>query len=396
HGNSYEPLVVRHSIPVVRQFAAMESDRPLLRFLTDARKPVLVDELRVTSGRRLAKEVRIDLTSLRAEAALPVHDAHTLSGFLLLGPKLSADPYFSEDIDLLTTVASQAAIAMQNARLYSQVVLANNYVENILDTIDNAVIAVDCAGTVTRFNSAAERLTGTSAAYIKGSSIQLLPSVIRELLDVSSVDPSAQTQTETVLPDASGRRSIPVICSTSLLRDASDSILGAVAVIGDLTGLKRLEEEKRQIERLASIGALASGIAHEIKNPLVAIRTFAELLPERFSDEEFRNNFSQIALKEIERIDDLVGRLRGLANARQSHTPLDIRSPLMETLALLQAQLEQSRTSVGLELEDNLPNIPGNFVQIKQLYLNLLVNAIEATGPGGNVTIRARSHSTRA
>src|SRR5262249_41996659 len=151
-------------------------------------------------------------------------------------------------------------------------------------------------------------------------------------------------------------RSIPVMCSTSLLRDANGATLGAVAVNSDLTGIKRLEEEKRQVERLASIGALASGIAHEIKNPLVAIRTFAELLPERFSDDDFRNNFSQIALKEIERIDDLVGRLRGLANARQSHTALDIRGPLMETLALLQAQLEQSRISVALDLEADLPN----------------------------------------
>jgi two-component system nitrogen regulation sensor histidine kinase GlnL len=340
--------------------------------------------------------VRIALTSLRAEAALPIHDAHTLSGFLLLGAKLSADPYFSEDIDLLTTVTSQAAIAMQNARLYSQVVLANNYVENILDTIDNAVIAVDCTGTVTRFNSAAERLTGTPAAYIKGGSIQLLPAVIRGLLHIAFADTGAQTQTETVVPDASGRRSIPVICSTSPLRDTSGSILGAVVVISDLTGLKRLEEEKRQVERLASIGALASGIAHEIKNPLVAIRTFAELLPDRFSDEDFRNNFSQIALKEIERIDDLVGRLRGLANARQSHTPLNVLNPLKETLALMQAQLEQSRISVDLEVEDNLPDVAGNFVQLKQLFLNLLVNALEATESGGNFAIRARSHSTRA
>src|SRR5206468_653907 len=111
--------------------------------------------------------------------------------------------------------------------------------------------------------------------------------------------------------------------------------------------LKDLEREKRRAERLASFGALASGVAHEIKNPLVAIRTFAELLPERFTDTDFREDFSKVVIKEIARIDDLVGRLRGIAaTAPQQIGAIDIREPVSETLALLRAQLEQTHTGV--------------------------------------------------
>jgi PAS domain S-box-containing protein len=396
-GTMYEPLVVRHAVAGVPSFAPMNSDSSLPVYLSKTRQPLLVDELSSASPTSDVHGLRQELRFSRAEIALPIHDVDSLSGFLLLGPKLSADPYFAEDIDLLMTLTSQAAIATQNARLYSQVVLANDYVENILGTIDHAVIAVDRAGRITRFNSAAARLTGAPAAALKGTSIQQLPPTIARLLNATASDGRPQTQFETTVPDPSGRRLVPVICSTSPLRDPNGSVLGAVAVISDLTGLKRLEEEKRQVERLASIGALASGIAHEIKNPLVAIRTFAELLPERFSDEEFRDDFSRVALREIERIDDLVARLRGLVMpSKQSPTSLDVRTPLKETVALLRGQLEQARISLQLELDEDPPHIAGNFVQLKQLFLNLLVNALEATATGGRLAIRVRNHSTRA
>src|SRR5262249_7867797 len=157
----------------------------------------------------------------------------------------------------------------------------------------------------------------------------------------------------------------------------------------DLTRLKTLELEKRRAERLASFGALASGVAHEIKNPLVAIRTFAELLPERFADVDFREDFSKVVIQEIARIDDLVGPLRGIAaTAPKQAGSVDIRHPLRDTLLLLRAQLEQTRTTVHTECPDVLPLVPVDEAQLKQLFLNLLLNAIEAMGAGGSISIQ--------
>jgi signal transduction histidine kinase len=119
-------------------------------------------------------------------------------------------------------------------------------------------------------------------------------------------------------------------------------------------------------------------------------------LPERFSEDDFRNDFSRVAIKEIERIDDLVARLRGFAMpSQQSLVPLDLRAPLEETLTLLRGQLEQARVSLDLEIDDHLPFIAGHFGQLKQLFLNLLINAVDATEPGGRLSIRVCNHSTR-
>jgi signal transduction histidine kinase len=171
-------------------------------------------------------------------------------------------------------------------------------------------------------------------------------------------------------------------------------------VFSDLSKIKALESEKRRAERLAAFGTLVSGIAHEIKNPLVAIRTFAELLPERFTDTDFRDTFAKVVVAEIGRIDDLVAKLRGLVvpSVQQAATT-DIREPIMDTLALLSGQLEQTRTTVRRAFLDPAPLVAVDPNQLKQLFLNLFLNAIEAMGHGGVLTIRVQrgdTHDTSA
>jgi signal transduction histidine kinase len=240
---------------------------------------------------------------------------------------------------------------------------------------------------VTLFNTAAERLTGLSANDARLSSLSVVPWEIADLLHGTLYDAQPRTQIEITIDPAPGDAT-SLLCSTSPLRDKNGTMLGAVAVFSDLTRLKTLETEKQQAERLASVGALASGIAHEIKNPLVAIKTFAELLPERFSEEDFRNDFSKVMITEIDRIDDLIARLRGLATAStHSVVALDIRIPIEETLALLRGQFEQARITTSLDVHKSPPLIAGDFSQLKQLFLNIFINSIEAMDPGGHISI---------
>ena len=105
------------------------------------------------------------------------------------------------------------------------------------------------------------------------------------------------------------------MCSTSPLVGPQGVPLGAVAVFSDLSRLKELEQEKRRAERLASLEAIASGMVHEIRNPLVSLKAFTQLLPTRFDDPEFRGRLVRVADREISRIDELLGRFRTLASA---------------------------------------------------------------------------------
>jgi signal transduction histidine kinase len=150
-----------------------------------------------------------------------------------------------------------------------------------------------------------------------------------------------------------------------------------------------LEEQRRRAERVAESGALTAGIAHEIKNPLVAIRTFAELLPDRYDDKEFREQFGDVMIKEIARIDKLIDRLRGLGPKPAKNTNLiDVRIPLDETLSLLTAKFNQLGVTVTKDYPQNPTLVQGNSDDVKQLFLNLLINACDAMGGAGGISVR--------
>jgi signal transduction histidine kinase len=121
---------------------------------------------------------------------------------------------------------------------------------------------------------------------------------------------------------------------------------------------------------------------------------FAELLPERFLETDFREDFAKVVVTEIDRIDDLVGRLRGLAipSPQPGGGAIDIREPISDTLALLRAQMEQAHISVTRDFQDETPFIVADMPQLKQLFLNLFINAIEAMGRaiGGQAIVRIR------
>jgi PAS domain S-box-containing protein len=335
------------------------------------------------------------LAELSGDLALPLLQQQAVIGIVVIGAKRSGDPFFRDDLDLLSTLTGQAAIAMKNAQLYQQVLIANEYVENILRTMDSGVITVNADGHVALCNSTAVRLTGLSKEHLSKLTVESLPMSLGSQLRETLADGRPRSQVETTLP-GDGDRRMPLVCSTSALRDDRGKILGALVVFSDLSKIKELENEKLRAERLASFGALVSGIAHEIKNPLVAIKTFAELLPERFSDTDFREDFSKVVGTEIDRIDGLVGRLRSLAApVLEAVGPIDIRGPILETLSLMRAQFEQTRTTVHRDLGNSLLLVAIDPTQIKQLFLNLLLNAIEAMGQGGELRISAGQKETQ-
>ena len=366
---------------------AITEASPLVRLLQLAKKTLVREEAaRETHDIRVTQAAQA-LQELGGDIAFPLMEDGTIVGVIIVGPKRSGDAYFAEDIDLLETLISQAAVAMKNAQLYRQVVLVNEYVDNILSTMDSGVIAVNMTGEISLFNPAAERLTGLHAADLQQTTYHSLPSTLASPLRDTIEARSPRSQFETSIQGPDGM-DLPLVCSTATLKNRDGSTHGALIVFSDLTRLKELEREKRRAQRLASFGAFASGVAHEIKNPLVAIRTFAELLPERFTDADFREDFSKVVIREIARIDDLVGRLRGIAaKAPQQVGTIDIREPIVDTIALLRAQLEQTRTAIHCEFQDSAPFVAVEEPQLKQLFLNLFLNAIEAMAPGGELTI---------
>jgi signal transduction histidine kinase len=156
--------------------------------------------------------------------------------------------------------------------------------------------------------------------------------------------------------------------------------------------LKKSKSYMRRADRLASLGTLTAGLAHEIRNPLVAIKTFTQLLPERLEDEEFRSHFLNIASSEVDRISSLITEL--LEFARPSDPKMefeDINSILDGMILLVSTETKKKQINILKNYITNLPPIKIDREQIKQVFLNFLLNSIEATPERGEMTVKTRS-----
>ena len=160
-------------------------------------------------------------------------------------------------------------------------------------------------------------------------------------------------------------------------------------VLTDVTAIKRLELQIRRSDRLASLGTLSAGMAHEIKNPLVSLKTFAQLLPERYQDSDFRDTFSNLIGHEIDRIDSLVNQLLRFARpAKPILKPLHAHEVLEKALTLVGHRLYQKDIKLQRAWQADVDTIRGDADQLEQVFLNFFLNAMDAMKSQGELSVR--------
>jgi signal transduction histidine kinase len=221
------------------------------------------------------KELLTIMIQLQAEVCLPLIYMNRLIGFIFLGSKVAGGMYYKEDLELLSPLANQVAIAIENSNLYES--------------------------------------------------------------------------------------------------------------------LKRSQNIMRRADRLASLGTLIASLAHEIRNPLVSIKTFTQLLPERIEDEEFRNYFLKVASGEIDRLTGLINELLGFARPSEPRLEGEDVNAIIDKMEVLVAT-EARRKNVSLQKDfaRDLPQVKVDAEQLKQVLLNILLNAIQAIQGEGKVWIETR------
>jgi signal transduction histidine kinase len=268
-------LYESRNIKITGSTPQLPKDNPLPRYLQKVKEIIVREELAKWAHVAELNDVVNIMSRLEAEVSLPFISKGQLIGMINLSHKFTRDIYSHEDIELLSTLANQTAVAIENARLYED--------------------------------------------------------------------------------------------------------------------LKRSKSYIRRADRLASLGTLTAGLAHEIRNPLVAIKTLTQLLPERLDDEEFRDQFLKIASGEVDRISSLVNEL--LDFARPSDPKLkfeDINTILDGMILLVSTETKKKQINILKNYASDLPPVEIDREQIKQVFLNVLLNAIQATPEMGRITVKTR------
>src|SRR5204862_1152419 len=310
---------------------------------------------------------------------------------MLLVPRLSGRIYGSTEQSALQVLCGQLAVAIENAELFTEVQNARIYNEILLQNLTTGVVAADADGRITVFNQEAAQIAGLNSNGGERT-VEDLPAPLRDVIQTTLTSGERQEDREVELRAAAG--STFARASSATFRGQGGELLGALMVVTDITALKRLELQIRRSDRLASLGTLSAGMAHEIKNPLVSIKTFAQLLPERYQDSDFRETFSNLIGHEIDRIDSLVNQLLRFARpAKPVLRPMHVHEVLEKSLQLIGHRLYQKEIKLTRSWQADVDTIRADADQLEQVFLNFFLNAMDAMKRGGELSVGTEIHA---
>jgi len=267
------------------------------------------------------------------------------------------------------------------------------FLDRLIDSMHTGLVAVDSEGNLTRMNQAARRLLGWE---------ERKPARIEDLLEKDRASPLVWDGSHSSDPRSGEARlrkhesgtllvrysAVPI---TDPQRGADSTGVGTLIVFEDLSRLRLLEEKVRRSDRLAALGELAAGVAHEMRNPLATMRGFLQLLPTEYEDAEFREECSTRLIQEIDRLSRLTDDLLELSRPIQlDDLSTDLREVVEEVLADQSEMLRTARIRVVGETQ-TLPSLPLDRERIKQVLLNLVINARQAMPEGGFMKWRLES-----
>src|SRR6202043_736946 len=293
------------------------------------------------------------------------------------------------DLEGLMILAEHVSTVLENALLYEEIKLQKTLAETLLKSIPPGIVATDEDAIIRWFNPTAEQILGLSSKDVLNKPVESagsrLAAFLRETLESRSTLPAQRWI------DNNTRRSLLV--ETRRLTD-HERPLGAVAVIQDLTAEQNVREKQELVERATFWSDLAASMSHEIRNPLVAIKTFAQLLPERFDDADFRREFNEIVLREIDRLDKIITQINNFA-----HPPdlvlkaIDVRAPVEKALEIARSHFSVNRgVEVETSLPSDLPSVLGDESALAEAFAHLVDNAAEALSgkPEPRITLSAK------
>jgi len=262
----------------------------------------------------------------------------------------------------------------------------------VLENLSDAVLLLSRDGRVISCNPAGELLFGKPESQIRGQRLESLlgenPAVgdlLQRTLD------SGQTQAlndETLMLQ---RRRHIVRMVTSPLLDTQDRLQGTAIVIHDLSHQYSLRDEVERAEKLAQLGTVAAGLAHEIKNPLAGIKGAAQLLQRDFGAEPLVREYADVMIRETDRLSALLEQLLGLGSPAPAQlTDLNIHRLIQDVLLLVREAPNAKGVRLECDFDPTLPPIHADERQMKQVLLNLISNALDAMGGEGVLTLTTR------
>lgn len=266
--------------------------------------------------------------------------------------------------------------------------------DNIVENMPIGLVVLDTDSIVASFNFTAETLLNISGEKIIGKHAEeILPAQFVELIE--DLKKNKKNIAKELEVDLGEHGKVYLDIHMSILEDNSGTLLGYIILFRDLSEVQELKEEVERSTRLASIGRLAAGVAHEIRNPLSSIKGFATYFGERYKDIPEDKDTAKIMVNEVERLNRVISQLLEFARPLDiKKGAVDIKTIINHSAKMIERDAAEKDIKVQVEIPQGIPFISIDSDRINQVFLNLFLNSIEAMDSGGELSVTVNYEAT--
>jgi signal transduction histidine kinase len=321
--------------PHVVESLTLSADSGLPLWLATEGRLIQIEEAQSRATDPTTREIARELAVLQSVVAIPLSAHGELVGILTLGQRISGGGYRRDETETLFNLGTHLATAIRDIRLHHLLQYEKEFNERILARMSSGVITIGPDQSIVAVNGRAAEILGMSVREVLHHDLRVLPSPLGDMLFEALSKGRAVTRVDVQL----ALRNLPLEVSTYPVMGDRTEPMGAVLVFEDLTAQRQLAQERRGVEQLQLLTQVVARIADEIKNPLVSINAFMELIGERYDDAAFRNQFSSVVGRDVRRLVQIFDKLAALvSDGDYKRETLDLRQVAEECLAELGAQ----------------------------------------------------------
>ncbi len=334
----------------------------------------------------VSMNIKSEMDLLDCTFSFPMIYKGRLIGIFNIHDKVTDEPFYREDLETIYVLCNYLAVAVKDIDLYHQILYQKEFTKNVLSSMPSGVITIDRDEKITVFNQRASEILNINPSEILGKDLRNLPSPLGDILYETMVTGNSYKRYEAAIL----HERIPVGIASYRLLDENHVPIGAGIVFTDLSDSKRLEEEKKNTEKLQAINDLMAKLADEIRNPMTSINTYTQLMNEKFKDEELNNFYKTVVLQSIHKIDNLIDKLIVFSSKSEYNlNKEDVNSIINESTDYILKNIPSSHKFLKQNINKTVFVNADRKMLMKAIYY-LVLSAVERTPEGAFITLGAK------